>query len=118
MGLMRIARERVSCTLILMAVAHRAGSVRAVFHGSLSLKYLFAARARFITSVSPSRKRYCSNSSPAFCGVRASTASASLSVSFSGPRSGTIPLNILWAKASVRFTKLPKMSASSLLFFA
>ena len=94
-GANNTARLRTICKQILSVVAHSSGLVFTVFHGSLSLKYLFAARARFITSTVPSRNLNFSNNAPAAAGVFASTSRISLSRSLSESLEGNSAPEIL-----------------------
>ena len=115
---MTTARTLTACTHTWSVAAQRARSVLRVFQGAWSLKYRLHWFPRAISSRTAPRTWNDSKQAPTRSGAPATADSISRSSGEKVPGSGIAPSKYRLMKVSVRFTKFPKISASSLLLRA
>ena len=118
MGDMTRARTLTACTHTWSVAAQRAKSVFRVFQGAWSLKYRLERFPRAISSRTARLTWKVSKHSPIRAGAPETVDSISWSSGEKVPGSGITPSKYRLMKVSVRFTKFPNISASSLLLRA
>ena len=102
-----MARLATSCREMFRIVATRSISVLAIFQGSVSARYLFPMRARFMASFCASRNLNTSSNFSTSAFTSENSFSVSRSYSVNSPAAGTTPSKYFLVSCRARFTKLP-----------